>query len=116
MQIPTCLHAGVAATGIALVGIPAMAAAPLAPVAQSQSPPTVAQDVRLAAATECELLAWLNRVYGYAPRVELLRVALVLAPGEHIDLVRHHDVGEAGLLEEDAPLCIQQSAGNSAAP
>ena len=51
MQIPTCLHAGVAATGIALVGIPAMAAAPLAPVAQSQSPPTVAQDVRLAAAT-----------------------------------------------------------------
>ncbi|HYR17444.1 MAG TPA: hypothetical protein VEQ67_25010, partial [Mycobacterium sp.] len=51
MQIPTCLHAGVAATGIALVGITAMAAAPLAPVAQSQSPPTVAQDVRLAAAT-----------------------------------------------------------------
>ena len=51
MQIPTCVHAGVAATGIALVGITAMAAAPLAPVAQSQSPPTVAQDVRLAAAT-----------------------------------------------------------------
>ncbi len=51
MRIPTCLHAGVAATGIAVVGIAAMAAAPLAPVTQSQSPPTVAQDVRLAAAT-----------------------------------------------------------------
>jgi hypothetical protein len=51
MQIPTCLHAGVAATGIAVLGIGAMAAAPLAPVTQYQSPPTVAQDVRLAAAT-----------------------------------------------------------------
>ena len=51
MRIPTCLHAGVAARGIAVVGITAMAAAPLAPVTQSQSPPTVAQDVRLAAAT-----------------------------------------------------------------
>jgi hypothetical protein len=51
MRIPTCLHAGVAARGIAVVGIVAMAAAPLAPVTQSQSPPTVAQDVRLAAAT-----------------------------------------------------------------
>jgi hypothetical protein len=51
MQIPTCLHAGVAATGIAVLGIGAMAAAPLAPAIQYQSPPTVAQDVRLAAAT-----------------------------------------------------------------
>jgi hypothetical protein len=51
MHIPTCLHAGVAATGIAILGIGAMAAAPLAPVTQYQSPPTVAQDVRLAAAT-----------------------------------------------------------------
>jgi len=51
MQIPTCLHAGVAATGIAVVGIAAMAAVPLAPVTQYQSPPTVAQNVRLAAAT-----------------------------------------------------------------
>ena len=51
MQIPTRLHAGVAATGIALVGITAAAAAPVAPVTQSQSPPTVAQDVRLTAAT-----------------------------------------------------------------
>jgi hypothetical protein len=51
MQIPNCLHAGVAATGIALVGIGAMTAASVAPVTQSQSPPTVAQDVRLAAAT-----------------------------------------------------------------
>jgi hypothetical protein len=51
MQKPTCLHAGVAATGIAVVSVAAMTAAPLAPVNQSQSPPTVAQDVRLAAAT-----------------------------------------------------------------
>ena len=51
MRIPTCLHAGVAATGIAVVGISAMVAAPLAPATQFQSPPTVAQDVRLAAAT-----------------------------------------------------------------
>jgi hypothetical protein len=51
VQIPTRPHAGVAATGIALVGIAALAAAPLAPVSQPQSPPTVAQDVRLAAAT-----------------------------------------------------------------
>jgi len=51
MQIPTCLHAGVAATGIAVASITAVAAAPLAPVTHSQSPPTVARDVRLAAAT-----------------------------------------------------------------
>lgn len=51
MQMPTCLHASVAATGIAVVSIAAMAAAPLAPITQAQSPPTVAQDVRLAAAT-----------------------------------------------------------------
>ena len=50
MHIPTCLRAGVV-TGIAVVGIAAMAAAPLAPVTQSQSPPVVAQDVRLEAAT-----------------------------------------------------------------
>jgi hypothetical protein len=51
MQIPIRLHAGVAATGIAVVGIAAMTAAPLAPVTQSQSLPTVTRDVRLAAAT-----------------------------------------------------------------
>jgi hypothetical protein len=51
MQLPTRAHAGVAATGIAVVGIAAMAAAPLAPVTQAQSPPTVAQHVRLTAAT-----------------------------------------------------------------
>src|SRR5882757_2537779 len=50
MQIATRLHAGVA-TGIAVVGIGAMVAAPLAPVTQSQSPPAVARDVRLAATT-----------------------------------------------------------------
>jgi hypothetical protein len=49
MRIPTCLHAGVAATGIAVASIAAIAAAPLAPVTQSQSPPTVARDVRLTA-------------------------------------------------------------------
>jgi hypothetical protein len=51
MRIPICLHAGVAATRIAVVGIAAMVAIPLAPVIQSQSPPTVARHVRLAAAT-----------------------------------------------------------------
>ncbi|MBB5166413.1 hypothetical protein [Mycobacterium sp. AZCC_0083] len=53
MQIPTCLHAGVAATGIAFVGIGAMTAASVAPVTQtqSQSPPAVVRDVRLAATT-----------------------------------------------------------------
>jgi hypothetical protein len=51
MQIPTCLHAGVAATGIAVAGIAAMATASAAPVTQSQSPPTVAPDVRPVAAT-----------------------------------------------------------------
>ena len=50
MQIATRLHAGVA-TGIAVVGIGAMVAAPLAPVTQSQAPPAVARDVRLAATT-----------------------------------------------------------------
>ena len=52
MYARTRSHAGVAATGIAVVGIAAMAATPLAPVTQSQSPPTVAQDVRLTAAAE----------------------------------------------------------------
>jgi hypothetical protein len=61
-------------------------------------------------------LARLTRVNGYAPRLELLRVALVFAAGEDIDLVRHDDVREAGLLEKHAPLCIQQSTGYSAAP
>jgi hypothetical protein len=51
MRIRTRAHAGVAATGIAVVGIVAMAATPLAPVTQSQSHATVTQDVRLAAAT-----------------------------------------------------------------
>jgi hypothetical protein len=51
MQIRTCVHAGVTATAIAVVGIVGMAAAPLAPVTQSQSPPIAAQNVRLAAAT-----------------------------------------------------------------
>ena len=52
MHAQTRSLAGVAATGIAVVGIAAMAATPLAPVTQSQSPPTVAQDVRLTAAAE----------------------------------------------------------------
>ncbi|WP_216892536.1 hypothetical protein [Nocardia alni] len=37
MQIPTCLHAGVAATGIAVAGIAAMGVASAAPVPQSPS-------------------------------------------------------------------------------
>ncbi len=48
MHIRTCLHAGVTATAIAVVGI---TAAPPAPVTQFQSRPTVAQNVRLTAAT-----------------------------------------------------------------
>jgi hypothetical protein len=51
MRIPTCLHAGVVVSGIAVVGIAAVVAAPLAPVTQSQARQTVQQDVRLAAAT-----------------------------------------------------------------
>jgi hypothetical protein len=51
MRIPIRPHAAVAAAGIAVVGISALVAAPLAPLTQSQSPPTVARDVRLAAAT-----------------------------------------------------------------
>lgn len=51
MLIPTCLHAGVAATGIAVAGITAAATASAAPVTPPPSPPTVAQDVRAAAAT-----------------------------------------------------------------
>ena len=51
MQISTCLHAGVAATGIAFASIGAMTAASVAPVTHAPSPPAVAQDVRLAAAT-----------------------------------------------------------------
>jgi hypothetical protein len=50
MRIPTRLQAGMA-SGIAVVGVAAMAAAPLAPVPPSRSQQTVAQDVRLAAAT-----------------------------------------------------------------
>jgi hypothetical protein len=51
MQLPTCLRAGVAATGIALMGIGAITAASVTPVTQPQSPSTVTQDVRLAATT-----------------------------------------------------------------
>jgi hypothetical protein len=51
MHAQTRSHAGVAAKGIAVVGIAAMAAGPLAPAAQTQPPPVVSHDVRLAAAT-----------------------------------------------------------------
>jgi hypothetical protein len=51
MHASTRPHAGVAATGIALVGIAAMAASPLAPVTPSQPPLAAVPDVRLAAAT-----------------------------------------------------------------
>jgi hypothetical protein len=51
MRIPTCLQ-GVTTTGIAVVGITAVAAAPVAPVTlQAQSPPAATQEVRLAATT-----------------------------------------------------------------
>jgi hypothetical protein len=51
MHAPNRSRAGLATRGIAVVGIAAMAATPLAPVTQSQSPTTVVQDVRLTAAT-----------------------------------------------------------------
>ena len=51
MHGSTRSYAGAAATGIAVAGIVAMAATPLAPVNQPQSAPTVVRDVRLAAAT-----------------------------------------------------------------
>ena len=51
MHILTRRHAGVVATGIAVVGICALVVVPMAPPAQSPSPPTVARDVRLAAVT-----------------------------------------------------------------
>ena len=50
MHAPTRSRAGVAATGIAIVGIAAMAATPLAPAIHAQSPPSVSHDVRLTAA------------------------------------------------------------------
>lgn len=51
MQIATRVHAGVAAAGIAVVGIGATVVAPLTPATQFHSAPTVAQDVRLTAGT-----------------------------------------------------------------
>jgi hypothetical protein len=48
MHASTRSHAGVAATGIAVVGIAAMAATPLVPPMPAQSPPAVSHDVRLA--------------------------------------------------------------------
>ena len=48
MHASTRSHAGVAATGIAVVGIAAMAATPLVPPTPAQSPPAVSHDVRLA--------------------------------------------------------------------
>jgi len=51
MHAQTRPHAGVVAKGIAVVGVAAMAASPLAPAAQTQSPPVVSHEVRLAAAT-----------------------------------------------------------------
>ena len=51
MHSHTRSHAGVAARGIAVVGIAAMVASPLAPVAQTQPPPVMSHDVRLTAVT-----------------------------------------------------------------
>jgi hypothetical protein len=51
MHIKTRSHVGVAARGIAVAGIAAMVASPLAPVAQTQPPPVMSHDVSLAAVT-----------------------------------------------------------------
>jgi hypothetical protein len=83
MQIPNCLHAGVAATGIALVGIGAMTAASVAPATQSQSPPAVAQDVRLAAATVPPgglLTSFLNNQVTYCSIICPLLVQTAVTP------------------------------------
>jgi hypothetical protein len=85
MQIPTCLHAGVAATGIAFVGIGAMTAASVAPVTQtqSQSPPAVARDVRLTAATVPPgglLTSFLNNQVTYCSIICPLLVQTAVTP------------------------------------
>ena len=52
----------------------------------------------------------------YSPGVERLRGRLVFRPGEDIYLVAEPDVYEAGVVQYPPPLCLQQSAGDSAGP
>lgn len=61
-------------------------------------------------------LAGLAGEHGHPAGVELGGVGLVFAAREHVNLVRHDDIDEAGQRQDLAPLCIQQSAGNSATP
>ncbi len=51
MHIRTCLRAGVAAAGVAVLGVTATTAAPVASAAQSQTRQSAAQNVQLTAAT-----------------------------------------------------------------
>ena len=62
------------------------------------------------------LPARLASEHRHASRLELLRVRLVLAAREHIDLIRHDHIDEANECQDLPPLCIQQSTGNSATP
>ncbi len=60
--------------------------------------------------------SWSAGEDGDAARVEFLRIRFVFAPGEDIDFVRQDNFRETGLRQHLAPLCFQQSTGNSAAP
>ena len=44
-------------------------------------------------------LGRLPREHGHAARVEVTRVTLVRATGEHVDLIRHHYICEACVLK-----------------
>ena len=59
---------------------------------------------------------WLDGEHCTAAGLELARIGLVFAAGEDIDLVGHEYLLEAGECEELAPLCFQQSTGNSPTP
>jgi len=83
MQIATRVHAGVAAAGIVVVGIGATVVAPLTPATQFQSAPTVAQDVRLTAATVPPgglLTSFLNNQITYCSLICPLLVQTAVTP------------------------------------
>ena len=72
--------------------------------------------VRPGSSSARSLPARLASEHRHASRLELLRVRLVLAAREHIDLIRHDHIDEANECQDLPPLCIQQSTGNSATP
>ncbi len=51
-----------------------------------------------------------------APRVERFRRRFVLRPGEDVYLVAEPHILEAAVVQHPPPLCLQQSAGDSAGP